>query len=524
LSSVLATEGDPAVTDVALELRGISKSFGGVRALDDVSLTVQAHEIHGLLGRNGSGKSTLIKILSGYHAPDSGGRLQVRGQDIPLPLQPGQAGRLGVCFVHQDLGLIPQLSVLENMRVNRYRPGLGWRIHWKAEREQVADDLAIFDIRVALDTAVGALSPVERALVAIARAFGDARRQRGGVVVLDEPTAYLPHDSVDRLFQSVRQASASGTAVIFVSHRLDEVMSLTDRVSVLREGRVVDTVETRAVDESRLIELILGRPLEGLYPVARPIDRDVAVRVEKLQGTAVQDMSFSVHRGEILGLAGLVGMGQGEVASLLFGATRARSGLLSIGEDSFDLTAMTPRAAMRMGMALLPSDRLVAGGVASLSVRDNVSLPILASFNQRAWLHEGQENTHVERVLRAFDVRPPLPGHSLGTLSGGNQQKALLAKWLQLSPQVILLDEPSQGIDIGARKEIFDRIRGVVDRGACAILVSSEFEDLAGACDRVLICRYGSIVGELQGAALSADRVVELAYTSDVGLGRHAAR
>ncbi len=486
-----------------------------MRALDDVSLTVHTHEIHGLLGRNGSGKSTLIKILAGYHSPDPGGSLHVGGNDIPLPVQPGHATRLGVWFVHQDLGLIPQLSVLDNLLVNRYRPGAGWRIQWKAERERVAQDLATFGIRVAVEAPVETLSAVERALVAIARAFGDARRQHGGIIVLDEPTSYLPRDGVDRLFQAVRQVSASGTAVIFVSHRLDEVMTLTDRVSVLREGRLVDTVETSAVDESRLIELILGRRLEGLYPDAHPVVRDIAVEVEGLRGAAVHNVSFAVHRGEILGLAGLVGMGQAEVASLLFGATQARSGTLRIGKTASDLTTMTPRTAIDRGMVLVPAERLKAGGVASLTVRDNVSLPLLSTFSQRGWLRERQENNHVERVLRAFDVRPPLPARRLDTLSGGNQQKTLLAKWLQLDPPVILLDEPSQGVDIGARKEIFDRIRAVADRGACAIMVSSEFEDLAGACDRVLIFRYGTIVGELQGPTLTADRLEEQAYSSE---------
>ncbi|MGH9065414.1 MAG: sugar ABC transporter ATP-binding protein [Acidimicrobiales bacterium] len=492
----------------------LAKSFGGVRALDGVSLAVAPGEIHGLIGRNGSGKSTLIKILSGYHVPDPGGTLEVAGRVVPLPLVPGQAATLGLSFVHQDLGLIPTLSVLENLRAGRYETGPGRPIRWRDERRRVTAMLGRLGVRTTPDTLVGTLSAVDRALVAVVRAITDADRQEGGVLVLDEPTSYLPRDGVERLFSAMRRATGTGLGVVFVSHRLEEVMAVTDKVSVLRDGRLVNTLATPDVDEATLIQLILGQRMEESYPSLPTVKGDVGLAVTGLQGLHVHDLSLEVRRGEVLGLAGLIGMGQEEVAYLLFGAAPARAGTLRIGDSTIPAPQMTPGRAIRAGMALLPADRLGASGIGGLSVRDNVSLPVLGSFYRGGRLRSERETSHVAGLLKALDVRPPLPGRRLDSLSGGNQQKALLGKWLQYAPPVVLLDEPSQGVDVGARKEIFTRVRQLAADGKCVIMASTDAADLAHVCDRVLVFRYGRVVGELGGGLLTEARLVEQCYAS----------
>lgn len=502
------------MNDVALEVSGLSKAFGGVLALDEVSLQVRRGEIHGLVGRNGSGKSTLIKVLAGFHAPEPGARLTVGSQTIHLPVPPGAARRLALSFVHQDLGLIPSLSILENLRVNRYEAGFARHISWSSERARVRQALQRFGLDLDSERPVSTLTPVERALIAIARAVSDASSQEGGVIVLDEPTSYLPADEVEALFAAMRSVAAEGTAVIFVSHRLEEVKAITDRVTVLRDGKVVGTVDTPVVTEAQLIHMILGREIEQLYPELHPHPGDVVLSASGLTGQVVNGLDFEVHKGEIVGLAGLVGMGQNEVPYLLFGATRAQHGEITLAGRAIAAPQLTPERAAAAGLALMPGDRLGASGVGHLTVRDNVSLPVLSSFMSGGVLSSRREHEHVAKLLVAYDVRPPSPDHLLATLSGGNQQKALLAKWLQLSPSVFLLDEPSQGVDIGARKEIFARMRAAAEGGTSIVMASSDFEDLVHVCDRVIVFRHGRQASELAGDALTEDRLIEQCYSS----------
>ena len=507
--------GGASLTDhVALEVEGLSKSFGGVFALRDVSLSVREGEIHGLVGRNGSGKSTLIKILAGFHAPEAGARLRVGSKDVHLPLEPGTTQHLGLSFVHQDLGLIPSLDVLENLRVNRYEPGFAGRINWAEERLRVRAALDLFGLEVDVDQPVSTLAPVERALVAIARAFFDASRHKGGVVVLDEPTSYLPRNEVERLFDAVRRIASAGTAAIFVSHRLEEVMSLCDRVTVLRDGQVVTTFESSSVSEEELIALILGRSLAQLYPDVNPHPGEVVLEVRGLAGGAVEGVDLQVHKAEIVGLAGLVGMGQNEMPYLLCGATRPRAGEVSVAGQRSEAASLSPQSAAAAGVVLVPGDRLGASGIGHLSLQDNVGLPVLRKFFSNGFLHSRRERDYVKGLLTEFSVEPPMPERWLETLSGGNQQKALIAKWLQLKPAVLLLDEPSQGVDIGARKEIFTRMREAASAGTAIVMASSEFEDLAYVCDRVLVFRDGRVASELSGSTLTEDRLVEQCYSS----------
>ncbi|HVA91538.1 MAG TPA: sugar ABC transporter ATP-binding protein [Chloroflexota bacterium] len=502
----------------ALEVIRLSKSFGGTRVLREVSFDLARGSILGLVGRNGSGKSTLIKILSGYHEPDPGGVLRVGGSEVTFPLAPGQSHRVGLSFVHQDLGLIPRLTVLENLRVGRFHTGPGWRIRWGQERASVRRALDRFELALSPDSLVADLAPVDRALIAIVRAFSDVEAHAGGVLVLDEPTAYLPRDGVGRLFAAIRRVAAAGTSVIFVSHQLEEIRGLTDQVAVLRNGDLLAVLPTAEVSEARLIEMILGQRLDESYPQPSSHTGEVLLSVDALSGRVAREVSFQVRRGEVLGLAGLVGMGHEEVPYLLFGAARAAAGRLRMGALDAPVARMSPRRAMAAGMALLPADRQHAGGVGALSVKHNVTLPILGTFAHAGLLRHQVESAHALGLLRAYDVRPPAPARRLETLSGGNQQKALLGKWLQRSPPLLLLHEPTQGVDVGARKEIFTHISNAAAGGSAVIMCGSEYGDLAHTCDRVLVFRYGRLVAELAGVNLTEERIVEQCYASGEGV------
>ncbi len=507
-------EKEEAITEPAISLVNVSKTFAGVRVLHEVSFDVLPGEIHGLVGQNGSGKSTLIKILSGFHEPDRGSELLVRGKPVPLPMTPGLTHRYGFAFVHQDLGLVPGLTVLENLRVGRYEPATGWRIRWGGEREEARVALGRIGIEIPQDARVGELQPVQRAIVAVARAMHDIAEHEYGLLVLDEPTAYLPRDAVQVLFDTIRRVAEAGVSVLFVSHRLDEVRSLTDRVTVIRDGRVAATVRTADTDEDQLISLMLGRALGNVYPEEHSQPADVGFGVLGLTGSLAQDIGFEVRRGEVLGLTGLIGMGQEEVPYLLMGASRASAGAIRIGGQALSATEITPAAAKRHGMALLPADRQGASGVGAFTVKENVSLPVLREFSPGGRIRHRRERSAVDGLLQEYQVRPPERERRLATLSGGNQQKALLAKWLQRRPEVLLLHEPTQGVDIGARAEIFDHIRRVSESGSCIVIVSNEYEDLAHICHRVLIFRDGRVVNTLTGEALSKDAIVAHSYRS----------
>jgi ribose transport system ATP-binding protein len=499
---------------VSLEVAHLSKSFGGVRVLDDVSLSVTAGEIHGLVGSNGSGKSTLIKILSGYHAPDPGGSLKVSGQDVPLPVPPDRATRLGLSFVHQDLGLIPQLSVLENLRVGRFASHAGWRISWRDERSTVRAALKRFDLDVSPDVPVERLSSIERVLLAVVRAFSDLENTPGGVLLLDEPTAYLPRDGVDRLFAAVRRAAQEGAGVVFVSHRLEEIGMLTNSVSVLRDGRLVGTAQTAAVSESDLVEMIVGSKI-ATATFDPKSEGEVLLRAHALSGRIAQDVTLQLHRGEVLGLTGLMGMGHEEVPYLLFGASPA-TGELELDGERMPVSEMSPRRAIASGVALLPGDRQRASGAGSLSVRENVTLPTLERFFSGGFLRPKRERARVLEILRAYDVRPVAPARKLETLSGGNQQKALVAKWLERKPTIFLMHEPVQGVDVSAREEIARVIAGIAAEGGSVLLSSCEYEDLARICGRVLVFRHGRVSSELAGNALTKERIIERCYATEM--------
>jgi ribose transport system ATP-binding protein len=499
------------MTAPILAVDGLAKAFGATRALKGVSLEVAEGEVHGLVGQNGSGKSTLIKILSGYHDADEGA-VRLHGEPVKLPMARAEAQRLGVAFVHQDLGLVGTASVLENLRVGRYQTAPGRRIRWRAERERTRRLLRRFELEVDPDTPVERLSQTERAIVAIVRAVHDVEEHRGsGLLVLDEPTAALPAHEVHRLFGAVRTIAGLGSGVLIVTHNLDEVFSITTTVSVLRDGRVVASVPTAEIDEPRLIGLIVGRELA---PPAAPLEQragSTALAVAGLRGSLVEGVSFEARAGEILGLTGLVGAGHEEIPYLITGASPAAQGTVTL--DGTELERPSPQRAQDAGVVLLPADRQRQSAILGATVKENVTLPALKTFRSALGrLDHRAERSAVRDVLERFEVQPPEPERPMMTLSGGNQQKALLGRCMRMEPKVLLLHEPTQGVDVGARQGIFAMLRGAADQGAAVVYASIEYEDLANICDRVLVLRRGRVVADLQGETCTQEAIVANCY------------
>jgi ribose transport system ATP-binding protein len=503
----LATEVAPL-----LEVRDVSKTFDGRQVLRSVDLTIRRGEVHGLLGANGSGKSTLIKILAGFHRPDHGATIHIDGEDHHFPLRNSEG--IGLSFVHQDLALVGDATITENLRLGRYATGFGWSVSWRNERRQVAESLRRFGIDASPDTLAGELRPVEQALVAILRALEELRAHRGGILVLDEPTAYLPRDGVGRLFDAVREVAALGFGVLFVSHRLDEVRSLTDRVSVLRDGALVASAETAALTEQDMVNAIVGFELDELYPEAEPRPvTEQALEVSSLDGRVVGDVSFELRRGEIVGITGLVGMGWEEVPYLLFGAERSSAGTVSIGgAPPIPASSLSPGRAVSKGLALLPADRRRDSGLAEATATENLTLATLTRYFIGGRLRSRAERQNAKLRMREFDVSPLAPEAPLGTFSGGNQQKVLMAKWLETTPGILMLHEPTQGVDVGARKHIFRRIQRAAADGAAVLFATAEYEDLAHLCDRVLVFRHGRISAVLEGQMLTQERILDRCY------------
>ena len=501
----------------ALVVERLSKRFGGALALNNVDLVVRRGEVHGLLGSNGSGKSTLIKILAGFHAPEAGARIALFGQDLALPVHAESAKAMGLAFVHQNLALIPTLSLTENFRLSRLSTEPNWRISWRREHDAVAETLRRYGLALDPRATVASLSAAEQALFAIVRAVEDLSDATGGrLLVLDEPTPFLPRVGVDQLFALVRRVVAEGASVVFVSHDIDVVMEITDRATVLRDGALVGVLDTRQASAGDFVERIVGRTVKPfhVHALART-HRDTAAQVEGLAAPGLGPVSFAVGKGEIVGLTGLIGSGFDRVCAALYGAEQAAAGRLIVAEETaFDLDTLDPPQALAASVVYLPADRLRSAGVGSLPVADNVLLPVLGWMRNRFGLDKARMAETARALGQTYNVKPNAPNLPLAALSGGNQQKALIGKWLQIEPALILLDEPTQGVDVGARQQGFAALDAARLEGAGVVVASTDFEQLAQICHRVLVFARGQIVAELTGAEVSKDNIAERCYHS----------
>ena len=489
-----ASPGWPLVS-----LRGLTKTFPGLRALDAVSLDVHRGEVVAVVGQNGSGKSTLVKILAGLHAADSG---QVEVRTSAGDLLSGPAALEHLHFIHQDLGLIGTLSTIDNLDLGR-RLGRGALapVHRRAERREVLDLIARFGDPFDVQAPVASLSAAEQRIVAIARALSGWTRS-DNVLVLDEPTVALPGAEVSRLFGAVRRVAAEGAGIIFISHRLDEVLDLADRIVVLADGRLVADVPAAAVDHDGLVRLIIGRELADAQVTHHDSRGAPVLRAHGLAGGRVIDASLEVAPGEIVGIGGLLGSGHEQLSGLLFGArTRTRGEVRVTGEL---LVGGDPREAIRRGLAFVPADRRARGAIMEMSARENVTLPRLGPLRGRLGrIDLGAERADVEAWTHRVALSPPDAERPLNLFSGGNQQKVVLAKWLRNDPRVLLLDEPTQGVDVGAKASIYTLIVAAARGGAAVLVTSSDMKELAFLCDRVLVMRDGHVAVTLSKPALT---------------------
>jgi rhamnose transport system ATP-binding protein len=487
-----------------LQLIGISKRFGAVQALTDVDLALFASEVHALVGENGAGKSTLVKILAGIHQPDAG-RIQLNGEDLVLS-GPAAARDLGIAVIHQHPNLFPDLTVAENVFVGRLPRNQVRGVDW-GELNRTAQRLfENFGVKQSVSVPVRGLSVADQQLVEIAKALSlDAR-----VLVMDEPTASLSSHEVERLFTIIRQLRGRGVAILFVDHRMEEVFEIADTVSIVRDGRHVVTAPISELTPADAIRHMVGRRLETLFPKEQATIGEVVLEVRGLARKGVfSDVSFQVRRGEILGLAGLVGAGRTEVARVLFGIDHADAGEVRVVGKHADINS--PKDAMRLGIVYVPEDRHEQGLVLDFSIAANVSLPIVKRLSRYLVVDSAQEERLAADYSKQLRVRSTGVGQLASGLSGGNQQKVVIAKWLATKPTVLLLDEPTQGVDIGAKAEVHRIISQLAAQGMAIVLISSELLEILGMADRIVVLREGQIAAEFGGNDASQERIMAAA-------------
>jgi ribose transport system ATP-binding protein len=492
-----------------LEVESVSKTFTRTRALAGVSMTIEPGEVHALLGQNGSGKSTLIKILSGYHAPDLGGSVRIQGQHLPFQ-SPVHSYRLGCRFVQQDLGLVPTLSVIDNMALGSGFPTAFGTIREKASYKQAKQDLARLSLEINPRALVSTLSASERTGVAIARALREDPEYPACLLVLDEPTATLPVDEVDHLLDRVSAMAATGVGVLYVTHHLGEIFRVAHKVSVFRDGVVVGSGPVKDFDYGGIVQLLAGEELlaeeteSRRQKAARAAARrhETVFQVEGLRAGALAGVSFGVERGEIVGIAGLAGSGRDSVLGASFGALPRTAGdVILAGEP---LPAGRPDLAIGRGIAYLAPDRKIGGAIMTMSARENMTLPNLKPFWKGLTLRRRTETSRTREWFERLSVRPAGTfNEPLSIFSGGNQQKILFGKWLSQKPSVFLLDEPTQGVDVGAKADLHRELVAAAEDGAAVIVSSSDLEELADLCDRVLVIVDGRVSAQLEGAELT---------------------
>jgi ribose transport system ATP-binding protein len=505
-----------AARPVAMEVRGLSKSFNGIYALNDVSLEIRSGEIQSIVGGNGSGKSTLIKSLAGVQAADEG-TLIVGDETFDLrQFTAGLARRSGVHVVHQHRTTFGPMTVAENLSIGRgFETGRAGGIRWRKTKDRAAELIERFGIRATPDTLVSELGPASETMLEIARALQDQDGSHDGVLLLDEPTAALPAHEVDLLLDALRGYAAQGQAVVFISHRLDEVMSISERVTVIRDGRVTGHLLREGLSRDAIVEAMVGHlAVSERVDVAPPADAPIVLAATGLSGGSVSSADLMLREGEIVGIAGLAGSGRSTLLRLLFGAQASTAGRVTI--DGRTLNTSDPARTISAGVAMVPEDRANDGVFADLSVVDNFSIAHLGRFTRLGRVSASMERSATQAAITRFLVKAASPLMPIRALSGGNQQKIVIARWLVENPRVLLLDEPTQGVDVGARAELWQIIQTSAAEGLSVLLVSSDVEELTHLSTRILVMREGAIIAELQGPGLTEDDVNAALHALDV--------
>ncbi|MEZ5802451.1 MAG: sugar ABC transporter ATP-binding protein [Rhizobiaceae bacterium] len=507
----------PSSADVLLTVEGVTKRFGGVTALSDVSLDVRRGEILGLMGENGAGKSTLLKILSGVQPPTSG-RITFDGNDF-APSSPQEAKRLGIVTIYQELSLIPTLTVAENIFIGRAPTGLLGFVNWRRMEREARDIIARVGLKLDPRTAVSSLSVAEQQLVEIARALSlDSR-----LIIMDEPTSALTESEVQKLLSIMDRLRKDGVAIMFVTHRLEEASFICDRMTVLRDGKLAGHLEREAgrpIPTPRIIERMVGRAASELY--ARPTDRHVAGEVrlsvrglrtvrdpEAPHAIVLEGVDLDLKAGEILGVAGLVGSGRTELARAIFGADRIAAGTITL--DGRQIAPASPADAIELGIGLVPEDRKHQAVFAALGILNNFSVAALGNYsNSLGFMQERRERDALMNYRKMLSIRMASPEQAIEGLSGGNQQKVILARWLARDPKVLIVDEPTRGVDVGAKAEVHQILVQLAARGIAVMVISSELPEILAVSDRIVTMRQGRITGEMPAIEADEEKLMAL--------------
>ena len=497
MSSEEAGTKEPVV-----RLRGVSKEFPGVKAVDRVDLEILPGEVHALAGENGAGKSTLMKILSQVERPTEG-ELQISGEKVAFH-GPGYAQSLGVAMVYQEFALAPHLSVAENLFLGR-EPARAGFINRRSEKEKAGELLGRVGLEIDPNRLVSGLTVAEQQRLEIAKALAIEAK----VLILDEPTATLAEREIEGLFEVIREMASRGIAILYISHRLDEIFRIADRVTVMRDGKVVETKPTSELTEEELVNLMVGREVGNLYPKPEAEIGEVLLRVEEISREGVlKDCSFEVRSGEILGFAGLVGAGRTELARAVFGADPVDSGRVEL--EGREIQVKSPQAAIAAGIGYLTEDRKGAGLALQLGIDHNITLANVP-VAMAGFLDLGAEQRVARDRSEQLDIQTPTIKRKVQVLSGGNQQKVVVAKWLETHARALFFDEPSRGIDVGAKAEMFGLIGDLAKEGRGIVLISSYLPELLNMCDRILVMRDGRVAGVLEREEFSEERIVSLA-------------
>lgn len=492
---------------VLLSMRGVDKRFAGIPALSQASLEVGAGEVHALIGQNGAGKSTLIKVLTGYYRRDAG---EVVFLDTPFEVSsPQRAQAAGISTIYQEINLVPLRSITENICLGREKRRFGL-LDWGSMHAETERLLSRFSVKLDVRRPLMEFSTATQQIVAIARAIGFSAR----LVIMDEPTSSLDEQEVQVLFNVIRQLKAEGVSVIYVSHKLDELYQICDRVTIMRDGRTVRTARMSEIDKLELVSQMLGRDVSKVQghatafskPAQETRGETVFTATSVASRQSVRDVSFELRRGEIASFAGLLGAGRTETARVVFGADRPRAGTMVLRGNSY--SPAHPRDAIDAGMGFVTEDRKLEGIVPDLSVAENLTLALVPRISPYGVVKEDSQREIVERFIKDLGIKCTSPGQKIRELSGGNQQKVLLARWLAMNPDILILDEPTRGIDVGAKGEIQRLIRSLAERGLAVLMISSELEEVTEGADRVFVLREGRTVAEFTGDAIEEDNIL----------------
>ncbi len=499
------------MTEYILELKNMTKRFSGVEVLHEVSFSLRSGEVHALLGENGAGKSTLVKVMTGVHQPDKG-EIYLDGKRVSF-VDTRESRQLGIAAIYQELSLFPDLDVAENIFVGRQPTTTGGRIDWRklyADAEQL---LLSLGVHLDLKQKARSLSIAQQQMVEIARAFSINAR----ILIMDEPTSSLTLNEVADLFRLVRRLREEGAAIVFISHRLEELFELADRVTIMRDGSYVDTCSMKDVTRDDLIRLMVGRTITDLFPKQDVKPGEVMLKVENLaRAGSFRDVSFELRRGEILGMAGLVGAGRTNVARAIFGVEPATAG--SIQLEGREVAITSPQQAIKLGLAYVPEDRQLHGLIPAMPITSNISLPMLFKYARRGWLQDKTERKAAYDAALQMEVRANNIWQMARELSGGNQQKIVLAKWLSTKPRILILDEPTRGIDVGTKAAVHALMSKLAAEGMAILMISSELPEILGMSDRVIVMREGHMTAHFSRAEATQEKIISAA-TQAVTIG-----